>query len=102
MRSGTTTDLIETVRSVLASRSLTLHKASRQSETLYGRSSPYFLPHNLYFDLRRETFSPSIHQLFALSRISGYRLADWLRVFGFHLEDLPGCRFCFPQTALSS
>jgi hypothetical protein len=95
--SRTTTDLIERVRSILASRSLTLHKASRQSETLYGRSSPYFLPHNLYFDLRRETFSPSIHQLFALSRISGYRLADWMRVFGFHLEDLSRLQILLPS-----
>ena len=92
-----TTNLIERVRSILASKDLTLHQASRQSETLYGRSSPYFLPHNLYFDLRRGTFSPSIHQLFALSRISGYRLADWLRVFGFHLEDLSRLQILLPS-----
>jgi hypothetical protein len=93
----TTTDLIERVRSILASRSLTLHQVSRRSEALYGRSSPYFLPHNLYFDLRSETFSPSIHQLFALSRISGYRLADWLRVFGFHLDDLSRLQILLPS-----
>ena len=54
-----------------------------KDDELYGRSSPYFVPHNLYYDLTNETFSPSLHQLFALSRVSGYRLNDWLRVFGF-------------------
>jgi hypothetical protein len=55
---------------------------------LYGLSSPYFLPHHLYFDLRSGSFRPSIYQICALSRISGYRVADWLRVFGFDLEDI--------------
>jgi len=55
---------------------------SQRSERMYGRSSPYFLPHNLYFDLRGGTFSPSIYQFLALSRIAGYRLPGWVRVFG--------------------
>jgi hypothetical protein len=82
-------DLVARVQSVLSSKNLTLYQASQRSETLYGRSSPYFLPHNLYYDLRRGTFSPSIYQLGALSHISGYRLRDWLRVFGFDLETIP-------------
>jgi len=92
-----TTNLIERVRSILASKDLTLHQASRKSEKLYGRSSPYFLPHNLYFDLRLGTSSPSIYQLSSLSRISGYRLADWLQVFGFHLEDLSRLQIQLPS-----
>lgn len=95
--SRTANNLIERVRSILASKDLTLHRASRQSETMYGRSSPYFLPHNLYFDLRSGRFSPSIHQLFALSRISGYLFADWLRVFGFQLEDLSRLQILLPS-----
>ena len=58
------------------------------SETLYGRSSPYFVPHNFYYDLRAGSFSPSIYQCVALSRITGYRLPDWLRVFGADLENI--------------
>jgi hypothetical protein len=42
----------------------------------------------LYYDLGLQTFSPSLHQLFALSHISGCRFNDWLRVFGFNPEDL--------------
>ena len=95
--SRVTTNLIERVRSILASKDLTLHQASRKSEKLYGRSSPYFLPHNLYFDLRLGTSSPSIYQLSSLSRISGYRLADWLQVFGFHLEDISRLQIQLPS-----
>jgi len=64
---------------------------------MYGRSSPYFVPHNLYYDLRGGTFSPSIYQFVAFSRITGYRLSDWLRVFGADLENI--ARF---QVSLSS
>jgi len=90
------TNLVERVRSILASRDLTLHQVSRESEILYGRSSPYFVPHNLYYDLRLGTSTPSIHQLFALSRISSYRLSDWLLVFGFDLEDIPRLQILLP------
>jgi transcriptional regulator with XRE-family HTH domain len=86
--SSTSSAVAEKVRSILASKRLTLYRASQQSVALYGSSSPFFLPHHLYYDLRSGSFRPSIHQIFALSRISGYRLADWLRVFGFDLEDI--------------
>ncbi len=76
------------VRTILATKGLTLRQASRKAEMLYGKSTPFFLPHNLYYDLGADTFTPSLHQLFALSRISNYRLADWMRVFGFALNDL--------------
>jgi hypothetical protein len=81
-------ELAERVQSILASKQLSLYQVSRQSEQLYGHSSPYFIPHNLYYDLRSQGFRPSAYQIFALSRISGYRLEDWLRVFGFDLEQV--------------
>jgi hypothetical protein len=74
---------------ILASRDLTLYQASERSAALYGRSSPHYLPHNLYYDLRHGSFSPSLFQLFAFSRISDYKLLDWLRVFGFDVEAIP-------------
>jgi len=85
-RPGVSEELTERVRSILESKGLTLYQASKQSATLFGQSSPYYLPHNFYYDLRSETFSPSLFQLFALSTISKYRFMDWLRVFGFDLE----------------
>ena len=88
VRNSPKTDLVERVKAILASKGLTLYQVSQRTRSLYGRSSPYFLPHNLYYDLGLGTFSPSLHQLFALSRISDCRFNDWLRVFGFHPEDI--------------
>ena len=80
--------LVERVNVILASRNLTLYQVSQRTTGLYGRSSPSFLPHNFYYALGRANLSPSLHQLLALSRISNYRFHDWLRVFGFHPEDI--------------
>lgn len=87
-KSQSHTDIGERVRSILALRGLTLSQVCQRSEALYGRSSPYFVPHNFYYDLRAGSFSPSIHQFVALSRITGYRLQDWLRLFGADLENI--------------
>src|ERR1700691_2843840 len=92
-----TTDLAERIRSILALKGLTLYQVSQRSEKLYGRSSPYFLPHNLYFDLRGGTFSPSIYQVFALSRITGYRLPDWVRLFGDDVENIARFQASLPS-----
>jgi transcriptional regulator with XRE-family HTH domain len=95
--SSTSVALAEKVQAILASKGLTLYRASQESIARYGRSSPYFLPHNLYYDLRNGSFRPSGHQIFALSRISAYRAADWLRVFGFDLEDIPRLQIQLPS-----
>ena len=95
--SSTSTAVVERVQAILASKGLTLYRASQQSIARYGRSSPYFVPHNLYYDLRSGSFRPSVHQIFALSRISGYRVADWLRVFGFDLEDITRLQIDIPS-----
>jgi len=86
---SSSTDAAEKIHAVLASKGLTLYQASQQSIALYGKSSRYFLPHNLYYDLRQETFTPSVFQVVALSRISQYRIEDWLRVLGIDLENIP-------------
>jgi len=96
-KSQPSTDLAEKIQSLLALKDLTLYQVSRRSEKLYGRSSPYFLPHNLYFDLRGGTFSPSIYQFQALSRITGYRLPDWVRLFGGDLENIPRLQTSLPS-----
>lgn len=82
-------ELAERIKAILGSQDLTLYQASEKSAALYGRSSPHYLPHNFYYNLRQGSFSPSIFQLFAFSRISGYRLVDWLEVFGFDVESIP-------------
>ena len=90
-------NVVERVRSILASVGLTLSQASQRAANVFGHSSPFFFPHTLYYQLRRESFSPSLHQVFALSAISGYRFSDWLRVFGFNLEDLATLQISLPS-----
>ena len=99
---GTYLQLAERVKSILASKQFTLHHVSQTSATLFGRGSPYYLPHNLYYDLSHGHFSPSLFQLVAFSRISNYRLRDWLRVFGFDIEAIPRLQIQFrsKRTAL--
>ena len=95
--SSTSATIAERVQAVLDSKELTLYRVSRESSQLYGHPSPYFLPHNLYYDLRTGAFRPSIHQIAALSRISGYRVSDWLRVFGYTLEDITRLQVLLPS-----
>jgi len=87
-KSARAPDLAGLLKAILASRGLTLHQVSRMVESQYGRYSPFFLPHNLYYELGLRTFTPSLHQLFALSRITNYKLGDWLCAFGFNLPDI--------------
>jgi hypothetical protein len=87
------------MRSILALKALSLSQVSQRSEALYGRASPYFIPHNFYYDLRSGSFSPSIHQLVALSFITGYRLAGWVRVFGANLEDIVRLQAALPSNS---
>jgi hypothetical protein len=89
-------DLAERIRSILATRNLTLFQVSKQSEGLFGDRSTHFIPHNLYYDLQNPTFTPSIYQIFALSRISGYRCSDWFLVFGFDAEEIPRLQILLP------
>lgn len=94
---ATRPDRVETIQSILASEGLSLYQISQQSANLFGRSSGFFVPHNLYHDLRDESFTPSVFQVCALSQLSGYQLADWLRVFGIHLEVIPHLQVVLPR-----
>jgi hypothetical protein len=89
--------LVERVNAILASRTLTLYQVSQATAARYGRSSPSFLPHNFYYALGGASFSPSLHQVLALSQISNYRFYDWLRVFGFHPDDIGRLQASLPS-----
>jgi hypothetical protein len=75
-----------TVRKILASRGLSLYQVSQRSSALFGRSSPFCIPHNLYSELKRTAAIPTIHQFLALSHITNYRLGDWFATFGVGLD----------------
>ncbi len=95
-KSETGAEIAERIKSILDTRHLTLYQVSQKLEATYGHASPYSLPHNLYYGLKLGTFSPSLYQLFALSRISDYRMADWLHVFEFDLEEIPLLQVLLP------
>lgn len=88
-------DCSNVVRQILESRGLTLFQISRESRARYG-DSRYFIPHQLYTDLRITGFTPKIQQILALSSITGYRLADWLAVFGFRLDAIARLQATLP------
>ncbi|MGB2886272.1 MAG: hypothetical protein WBC04_01115 [Candidatus Acidiferrales bacterium] len=75
---------------------MTLYEVSQRSAEIFGRPSRYYIPHRLYYDLAVPSFRPNIHQFLALSRITNYRVCDWLTVFGFHLDDIPRLRLLLP------
>jgi hypothetical protein len=88
--------LAERIRSILALRGLSLADVSRALRSLVRGNRLFFVPHNFYSSLRKQSFSPRLQQLLALSTVSGYRLIDWLGVFGFSLDDVPRFQVSFP------
>jgi hypothetical protein len=84
------------VRQILSTRGLTLYQVSQRSAELFGRSSPYFIPQGFYHELAAGTVAPDIYRFVAISRISNYRLCDWLEVFGFRLDDIPRLQLLIP------
>ena len=90
-------DRAEQVRQILSSRGLTLYRVSEQSAQIFGRSTRFFVPHNLYYDVANPSLVPTIHQMLSLSHITGYRLSDWLAVFGFDLDLISRLRLLIPR-----
>lgn len=85
------------VQQILATRDLTLHRVSERSAGIFDNSTAFYIPHNLYHRLARSAFQPTIQQILALSHISGYRLADWLAVFGFDLDAIFRAQWLIPR-----
>jgi len=85
------------IQRTLADRGLTLLDISRESRRRYPESPAYWIPHHFYADLAGKSFSPKVEQVFALSAISGYRLVDWLGVFGVWLDSAPPLSASLPN-----
>jgi len=90
-------DRAEQVRQILTTRGLTLYRVSQQSAEIFGRSSRFYVPHNLYYDVADPSLIPTIHQMLALSHITNYRLYDWLAVFGFDLDNISRLQLLIPR-----
>src|SRR6266851_6084318 len=90
-------DRAEQVRQILSTRGLTLYRVCQQSAEIFGRSSRFYVPHNLYYDVGNPPLIPTIHQMIALSHITNYRLYDWLAVFGFDLDQISRLQLLIPR-----
>jgi hypothetical protein len=90
-------EFVDHVRSVFATRGLSLAELSRQSHSRFAADPVFRIPPNFYDLLRRPSFSPSLHQVYALSVLTDYALADWLSVFGFSFDDSARFQASFPQ-----
>ena len=77
------TKLVEKIRSLLATRGLSLADVCRESRTHSADIRLGHVPHNLYDAIRKRQFTPSIFQIASLSTLSGYRFIDWLKLFSF-------------------
>jgi hypothetical protein len=89
-------DRAKRTRQILSTRGLTLYEVSQRSAEVFGHSSRYYIPQHFCYNLSVASFRPDIHQFLALSRITNYRVCDWLSVFGFHLDDIPRLRLLGP------
>ena len=96
------TTIVERIRGILRSKSLTLYKVSVWTRTHYSGQPSYYIPRNLYFQLRSARWTPTIQQALALSQVSGHPLADWLEAFGFRLDELSYLQVIlrYPRTVL--
>ncbi len=87
---------VDKVQKLLASRRLTFAQVYRASRAPGLQPPLQPIPHNFYSSLRKPRFSPSLYQVFTLSKLTGYSLAEWLAVFGFSLDDVPRFHASFP------
>jgi hypothetical protein len=85
----------DVVRQILASCGLSLNQVARESSWRYP-DTVYHIPHQFYSDLHHAGFTPSMQQVLAFSSITGYRITDWLAVFGFVLDDIPRMQATLP------
>src|SRR5882757_7981902 len=90
-------DRAEQIRQILTTRGLTLYRVSQLSAEVFGPSSKFHVPHNLYYDVAGPSLIPTIHQILALSHITNYRLYDWLAVFGFDLDHISRLQLLIPR-----
>ncbi len=87
----------DAVGSILSSRGLSLAEISRHSRSRFSGNPEFHIPANFYDALRHASFSPSAQQLYALSVLTGYRLADWMSVFELSFDDAAAFQAALPR-----
>jgi hypothetical protein len=76
------------VKRIFESKNLTARIVSDASQAIFPGTIAHHLPHDLIRDIESSRFVPKLHQVIALSLVSGYALEDWLKVFGFDLANV--------------
>jgi hypothetical protein len=73
------------LRSVLKRAGLTMSQVSAEARMRFGEKSPYFIPQTFLYK-QKIGITPHLCQVVALSEITGYRFADWMKLCGFDLR----------------
>jgi hypothetical protein len=73
------------LRSVLKQAGLTMSQVSAEARVRFGAKSPYFIPQTFLYK-QKIGITPHLCQVVALSEITGYRFADWMKLCGFDLR----------------
>lgn len=73
------------VKQTLRQVGLTMARVSALTSMRYGEKTPYFIPPTFLYR-QKHGITPHICQIVALSRVTGYRFADWMNVCGFDLK----------------
>jgi transcriptional regulator with XRE-family HTH domain len=90
----------EAVRNILRAKGFTLYRVAALTRARYPLQVAYHIRRNFYSQLR-SGLSPTFQQLLALSELTGYRLWDWLAVFGFSPGDIPRLQAVLPRPRTS-
>jgi transcriptional regulator with XRE-family HTH domain len=86
----------EAVRNILRAKGFTLYRIAALARARYPHRAAYHIRRNFYSQLR-SGLSPTFQQLLALSELTGYRLWDWLALFGFSPGDIPRLQAVLPR-----
>jgi hypothetical protein len=73
------------LRRALKQAGLTMSQVSAEARMRFGKKSPYFIPPTFLYK-QKIGITPHLCQVVALSEITGYRFADWMKLCGFDLR----------------
>ena len=76
------------LRAFLRSLGMTVYQISQMSaRPLFGKGTRAYIRDALYAEIESGQM-PDIHQLAAMAKLTGYRLVDWLTLFGYNVDDI--------------
>lgn len=75
----------ERIKEILRPTGFTMTQISAATKTIYGEKEAFFVPPTFLYKQKRK-ITPHICQVAALSKVTGYRFRDWMRVWGYDLK----------------